>query len=252
MPRAVDARLAARRVLFAGVRDQDLRLRLPGRGTARWTVDLVRAGGRPAAPVAVWDVEGFPGGSVVDVRWNGALDSGAPAEDGRYRFRLHVPGAAPRPIGRPFTALRDFFPVRGPHSYGSAGDRFGAPRAGHLHQGQDVLAACGTPIVAARGGTVRQAGFQAAAGNYVVVDAAGAGSDFVYMHLRAPARVAVGARVVTGQRLGEVGDTGDAVGCHLHFELWTAPGWQAGGRPYDPARRLAVWDAQTGAGRARP
>jgi murein DD-endopeptidase MepM/ murein hydrolase activator NlpD len=41
-----------------------------------------------------------------------------------------------------------------------------------------------------------------------------------------------------------VGDTGNAWGCHLHFELWTAPGWYAGGEPFDPLPRLQRWDAQ--------
>ncbi len=63
------------------------------------------------------------------------------------------------------------------------------------------------------------------------------------MHLQHPAVVDRGDRVVTGQRLGNVGDTGAATGCHLHFELWTAPGWYAGGRPVDPLAHLRRWDA---------
>jgi murein DD-endopeptidase MepM/ murein hydrolase activator NlpD len=42
-----------------------------------------------------------------------------------------------------------------------------------------------------------------------------------------------------------VGDTGNASGCHLHFELWSAPGWYAGGEPFDPLPRLQRWDAQS-------
>ncbi len=37
--------------------------------------------------------------------------------------------------------------------------RFGAARSGHTHQGQDVMADCGMPLVAARGGTVQYSGF---------------------------------------------------------------------------------------------
>lgn len=54
------------------------------------------------------------------------------------------------------------------------------------------------------------------------------------MHLRSPARVAAGDRVDTGHRIGVVGQTGRASTCHLHFELWTAPGWYEGGEPVDP------------------
>jgi murein DD-endopeptidase MepM/ murein hydrolase activator NlpD len=116
-----------------------------------------------------------------------------------------------------------------------------------MHQGQDVFAACGTPVVAARGGIVRWKAFQSRAGNYLVIDGDGTDQDYAYMHLQAPAIVEKGARVVTGQRLGNVGDTGAASGCHLHFELWTGPGWYEGGQPLDPLAVLQAWDAQSGA-----
>ena len=48
---------------------------------------------------------------------------------------------------------------------------------------------------------------------------------------------------MTGQPIGEVGDTGDADGCHLHFEMWSAPGWYTGGAPIDPLPSLKAWDA---------
>jgi murein DD-endopeptidase MepM/ murein hydrolase activator NlpD len=49
--------------------------------------------------------------------------------------------------------------------------------------------------------------------------------------------------VLTGQAIGEVGDTGDAHGCHLHLELWSGPGWYTGGQPIDPLPFLKAWDA---------
>jgi murein DD-endopeptidase MepM/ murein hydrolase activator NlpD len=63
------------------------------------------------------------------------------------------------------------------------------------------------------------------------------------MHLRDPALVAAGAPVATGQPIGSVGDTGDAVGCHLNFELGPAPRWQSGGAPIDPLPSLTARDA---------
>jgi murein DD-endopeptidase MepM/ murein hydrolase activator NlpD len=135
------------------------------------------------------------------------------------------------------------FPVRGRHDFGGADARFGASRRGHTHQGQDVFARCGTPVVAAEGGSVEYAGYHAAAGNYAVVAGAASGEDYVYMHLREAAAVTTGAGIATGQAIGAVGESGNASGCHLHFELWSAPGWYKGGRPYDPLPALRAWDA---------
>ena len=43
-------------------------------------------------------------------------------------------------------------------------------------------------------------------------------------------------------RFGFATDTGDAQGCHLHFEAWKAPGWYSGGSPVDPLPMLTAWD----------
>jgi murein DD-endopeptidase MepM/ murein hydrolase activator NlpD len=133
------------------------------------------------------------------------------------------------------------FPIRGPHSYGTSINVFGAPRAGHRHQGQDVLAPAGTLLVAARGGRVTHRAFQGAAGNYLVI-AADDGTDHVYMHLLGAARVSPGEKVRAGEPIGRVGQSGDATAPHLHFEVWTAH-WYSGGRPLDPLPRLRAWDA---------
>ena len=135
------------------------------------------------------------------------------------------------------------FPVQGSHTYGEAGSRFGAARNGHTHQGQDVAAACGTPLVSVMNATVQYAGYQAsAAGYYIVLDNNGTEDDFVYMHLAAPATVrTVNAPVAAGQQIGVVGQTGDAAGCHLHFEYWQGD-WYGGGHPIDPLPSLLAWD----------
>jgi murein DD-endopeptidase MepM/ murein hydrolase activator NlpD len=149
---------------------------------------------------------------------------------------------APMPWPAPAAPDR-VFPIAGAHTYGEG---FGAGRWGRSHQGQDVFADCGTPIVAPHAGTVRFAGFQGAAGNFLVLAPAGGGRDLVLMHLRDPAPARAGRRVEGGQRVGAVGETGDAVGCHLHVELWTAPGWYRGGHAVDPLRTLRAWDHSTG------
>ncbi|MEK6277649.1 MAG: M23 family metallopeptidase [Actinomycetota bacterium] len=134
------------------------------------------------------------------------------------------------------------FPVRGPHNYGGAGARFGAPRNGHIHQGQDVMAACGTRLVSATAGRVQFRGYQGSAGNYLVVDTRGSNVDLVYMHMQAPAVVQEGDSVAAGQGIGRVGDTGNSEGCHLHFEYWRGD-WYGGGSPVDPLPYLKAWDA---------
>jgi murein DD-endopeptidase MepM/ murein hydrolase activator NlpD len=131
------------------------------------------------------------------------------------------------------------FPVRAAHNFGTAVNGFGG---GRNHQGQDILTDCGEPVVAALAGTVSTAQYEDAAGNLVVVDAAD-GSSQAYMHLLEPGAVRPGEQVTAGQEIGRVGQTGRASACHLHFELWTSPGWQQGGSPIDPIAQLRLWEA---------
>lgn len=185
------------------------------------------------------------------VRWDGTTNEGRPARNGRYSFRIG-PQEESAPVARKATTSTALslgfsfygyaFPVLGKHEFNLGAGRFGAPRAGHTHQGQDVTAACGTPLVAARGGQVQYAGYQGAAGNYIVIDGRGTGFDFMYAHLAEPSPLHTGDPVRTGQPIGVVGDTGDAEGCHLHFEMWTPPGWYEGGEPIDPLPYLEKWD----------
>jgi murein DD-endopeptidase MepM/ murein hydrolase activator NlpD len=63
------------------------------------------------------------------------------------------------------------------------------------------------------------------------------------MHLQERSAFKPGDRVRTGQMIGRVGDSGNASGCHLHYEMWTAPGWYRGGDPIDPYRYLKSWDS---------
>lgn len=137
----------------------------------------------------------------------------------------------------------EVFPVQGIHSFGGPDAAFGAPRKGHIHQGQDILAACGTKIVAVHSGYVRVNSFEAGGyGYYVVLHSNLTGQDHVFAHLMAPSWAPAGTAVYPGQQIGKVGATGDAVGCHLHFEIWSSPGWFKGGVPYDPLPSLTYWD----------
>ena len=135
------------------------------------------------------------------------------------------------------------FPIDGRHDMGqSATNTFGGARN---HGGQDLFASCGTPLVAVRDSKVQFVDYQERAGYYVVLQDA-AGQSYAYMHMRDKALVRKGDKLAAGERVGFVGDTGRATGCHLHFEMWTAPGWYTGGRAIDPLPQLRAWEKQRG------
>lgn len=129
------------------------------------------------------------------------------------------------------------FPLAGSHSFG---DGFGAARKGHTHQGQDIMAACGTPEVAVSRAKVKFVSFQSLAGNYVVIRNKKLHQDYMYAHLATRAMVSKGQVVQPGQQIGIVGQTGDATACHLHFELWLGK-WYRGGHPVDPMPYLQTY-----------
>jgi murein DD-endopeptidase MepM/ murein hydrolase activator NlpD len=169
----------------------------------------------------------------------------------RYRVRVMASDGAGKPLARragasavdELAVYGHRFPLRGNFSYGDPGSRFGAPRSGHTHQGQDVPAPEGTPVVAPRGGRITNVAYQGeGAGHYIVLDGAGEKRDFVFMHLQTGSiRVRPGQWVRTGKRIASVGNTGASFGAHLHFEIWDGP-WYAGGHPIDPYPFLHNWD----------
>jgi murein DD-endopeptidase MepM/ murein hydrolase activator NlpD len=165
---------------------------------------------------------------------------------GRLPSPKHETAADPtEPIDRDLRSATDHrFPVLGKHSFGERDARFGAGRPGHRHQGQDITADQGTPVVAPRGGTITWRAYQRkGAGYYLVLEAVMEPYNYVFMHLqKGSLQVRVGDRVRTGQVLGAVGSTGTASGPHLHFEIWRGR-WYKGGEPIDPLPYLAVWDA---------
>jgi len=223
--------------------------RLSGASAAALKVELVSAS--EGVAVKTWTPQEVAPDQVQSISWDGRLGRVA-AKPGRYSFRLtaasadgaEAQSAQSGDVDRDSFDLYDnIFPVRGRHDFGGAGAHFGAGRAGHSHQGQDVMAKCGTRMVAARGGRIKFKQYHAAAGHYIVIDGDGTDVDYVYMHLDQPSPFGEGDRVYTGQTIGAVGDSGNARGCHLHFELWSGRGWYDGGKPFDPFAALQAWDS---------
>jgi murein DD-endopeptidase MepM/ murein hydrolase activator NlpD len=133
-----------------------------------------------------------------------------------------------------------WFPVRGTIDFGGHDARFGAWRGGHMHEGQDVFADPGTPLVAIREGRVVETGDDGGRGNYVAIWSPDRDRTLVYLHMLRATPYGVGDPVEAGARVGAVGCTGSCWGDHLHLELRAGRGTT--GRPLDPLpllRRLA-------------
>lgn len=114
---------------------------------------------------------------------------------------------------------------------------FGDSRGGgtRFHEGEDMLAPKGTPIVSPVEGVVIRTSNGSSAGNTVYAAGPG-GETYVYMHLdRFGEGVTEGTVLSPGTLIGYVGDTGNALGgpAHLHFEIH-----DSAGNPADPYPRL--------------
>ena len=117
-------------------------------------------------------------------------------------------------------------PIAGPHSFV---DSWGAPRSGHTHQGVDMMADYGTPIVAITSGTATYVAYDGSGGNMIFLDGDD-GNSYWYMHNQENF-ISEGQHVQVGQQIATVGDTGNASGTpHLHFEFH--PGGGSAVNPY--------------------
>lgn len=101
-------------------------------------------------------------------------------------------------------------------------ENFGDPRDGgsRSHEGLDIMAAEGTPIVSPTEAVVIRTGNGSGSGKYVTTANPG-GETFVYMHLDDIADIDAGDELEVGDVIGYVGNTGNASGgaAHLHFEI---------------------------------
>jgi murein DD-endopeptidase MepM/ murein hydrolase activator NlpD len=161
------------------------------------------------------------------------------------QFNLAVFAAGSEIVIHGFT-----FPVGDPHTFG---DTFGAPRMmgtmyEHAHQGTDIMAPFGTPLLAAERGIITKMGSDVLGGTKIWVKGE-SGTYYYYAHLSAFAPGMVDGLVVDGGTvIGFVGDTGNARGGepHLHFEIHPD-----GGPAVNPYPLLKVVDQLTKQAKAR-
>ena len=139
------------------------------------------------------------------------------------------------------------FPVQGTFSFGGPENRFGAPRDGYYHEGQDVLTAEGTPVVAPYAGTITYATYQEGGGGYYLVEHTHVGFDFMYAHCMANSfLVKVEQAVTAGQQLCKAGMTGDATGPTSISRCGPGGGTPPGIKPIDPLPYLEAWAGEKG------
>lgn len=86
-----------------------------------------------------------------------------------------------------------------------------------FHNGIDIGAHYGEPIVAAYDGKVVAASYTSAMGNYIMIDH-GDGLYTIYMHC-SQLYVSEGAYVIRGEQIAAVGSTGISTAPHLHFSV---------------------------------
>jgi murein DD-endopeptidase MepM/ murein hydrolase activator NlpD len=129
------------------------------------------------------------------------------------------------------------FPVKAPYSFV---DTFLAPRSGfRKHEGVDIFAMSGTPVLSVVNGVIEQKGVNPLGGNKLWVRSPGDNWSYYYAHLAGYAPgIANGTRVKKGQVIGYVGNTGNArtTPPHLHFETHVPSG--AAANPYPILKRV--------------
>jgi murein DD-endopeptidase MepM/ murein hydrolase activator NlpD len=271
-PTATVFKVAPRRIT-AGATPPQIVVRIDQRGVRAVRARVVFWPLRGKGRVLRLDLGRLRTGRRVEAHW----PAGAALSAGRYVVRLHArgpgggtllrrahhagrapltvspapPPPAP-PVAAPLTPITPggVFPVAGPHSFGGDSARFGAARDGHAHQGQDIMAAEGTPVVAPLAGTIIARDYQADGAGFYLVEQAVDGRHFFFAHCQKDTfAVDVGAAVGGGQQLCRVGSTGRSSGAHLHFEIWIG-GWHVdqNSHPIDPLPDLQAWDAAATAG----
>jgi murein DD-endopeptidase MepM/ murein hydrolase activator NlpD len=149
-------------------------------------------------------------------------------------------------------------PVPGRFQFGEGEARFHAARSGHVHEGQDIFARPGTPLVAARPGVVVDGGpasgpMNGGRGNYLAIYNRADRRSYVYMHMQRPSPERIGDHLSAGQLVGRLGCTGSCYGPHLHFEIRVGRATPSSDtKAIDPLPMLRRWRRLPGGPRLSP
>jgi len=137
---------------------------------------------------------------------------GSPEElDGRW--------ASPKPVGNRVCPTKNFW----------VGDGWGADRGRRKHTGIDLSADRGTPIFAIEDGRIDRTKLQSNGALQIVMKGK-SGSKYYYGHMD-EVFISGGDKVVAGQVIATMGDTGSPGAVHLHFEYWKSGGESAAVNP---------------------
>lgn len=224
-----------RREVTEPVDDTPVRIRLGGESNL--AVGLIQAGLPTAVRQEVTAKADGQRTTAVDLivaheqtdsggSYGAPLYLGLHLEDGSILRWLNVDGAL-RPLGSVGSATGLLQPVLGRVTSQPGLRLHPILRYLRWHRGTDFAAPAGTPVQAALGGRVIEAGWQGGFGRTVRMVHAD-GSQTLYAHLSA-FEVAEGTEVPQGTIIGRVGASGLATGPHLHFE------WRRGGETLRPA-----------------
>ncbi len=196
-----------------------------------------RTGNVSLSPDETFTTDNLPTPLIPDPSYvDGASESGALRTETiiSYRNESGVTSAINNlsSIANPIVIMPVLFGV----GINNISPNFGDPRSGgRTHEGEDIMAVKGTPIVSPTDAVVIRTGVGATEGNYVYTANPGR-ETFVYMHLdRIGEGVTRGTILHAGSLIGYVGNTGNAAGgpAHLHFEIHNPSGV-----PVDPFPRL--------------
>ena len=250
----IDVEVQGNRVFYGAERMAQVSYLVQGTQPANVAVELIRISDGVA--ITRWEPGLVQAGTPQTITWDGTA-GGKVQRDGRYFFRVFATsasgatassaGAPTVPAASPPTA-----PAPAASSSSATASRSAAPTTtgpAPLRSAAAAATRARTPSPSAAPRSSRPAAASSSSssttrprGTTSSSTATNEGYDYAYMHLRDASLVDEGDHVYTGQPIGFVGNTGRASGCHLHFEVWKAPGWYSGGSAINPLPLLQAWD----------